>query len=77
MPSDLFDDLERLRAHLPCLDRAAVDESAAPEVRARVAAQARLARAALAVAGQYRVVPERDGTPSNDPERNGTENPLD
>jgi len=69
MLPDLFGDLDRLRSHLPCLDRAAADESADPRVRARVAAEARLARAALALAGQYRTFPERDGAPVNETER--------
>lgn len=54
MAPDLADDLKRIARHIPCLDRAAQDESAPAEVRAAVAAMAQLARSAAEVTGQHR-----------------------
>ena len=42
----------RIRAHLPCLERAAADLTAPAEVRSRVAAMADLARTAVNTAEQ-------------------------
>lgn len=54
--TDLAADLDRIAQHIPCLERAAADESAPAEVRARVAVMARLARSAVNTAGQHRTL---------------------
>ena len=54
---DLSTDLDRIARHIPCLDRAAADESAPAELRAAVAAMAQLARSAADLAGQHRTDP--------------------
>ena len=46
--------LTRIAAHIPCLERAAQDPEASPEVRARIALMASLARSAVDVAGPSR-----------------------
>lgn len=55
MPEAAAADLEtaaRIRAHLPCLERAAADLTAPAEVRSRVAAMADLTRTAVNAAEQ-------------------------
>jgi hypothetical protein len=54
MALDLAADLERIARHIPCLERAAQDESAPAEVRAAVAAMAQLARSAAEAIGKHR-----------------------
>lgn len=43
--------LDRMARHVGCLERAAADETAAPEVRAAVLAEADMARAAVRMLG--------------------------
>lgn len=63
---DLMSDLSRIAAHIPCLEAAAADESAPPEVRARAAAMAQAARSAVGVSGAGRNDPERNETEGSD-----------
>ena len=61
MAPDLADDLAviaRIRDHIPCLERAAADESEPAEVRARVAAMVQLARSAADLTGRHRTDPD-------------------
>ena len=64
---DLAADLERIariRNHIPCLERAAADESAPAEVRERAAEVARLLAASLpGLSGHSRTVPNDTPTP--------------
>ena len=53
--------LTRIAAHIPCLERAAQDPTATPEVRARIALMAFLARSAVDVAGSDRTGTDRSG----------------
>lgn len=47
MRPDVISTLDRIRQHIPCLERAAADESAPVHVRSWVAAMAQLARSAV------------------------------
>lgn len=69
---DLTDDLERIARHIPCLERAAEDESAPAEVRAAVAAMARLARSAADLLGQDRTDPDVTSDPRTETNNDGS-----
>lgn len=55
MPLDLAADLDRIRAHIACLESAACDESALPVVRAGVAAELAVWRLAADLAGHDQI----------------------
>jgi hypothetical protein len=57
MPLDLADDLERIARHIPHLEAAARDMSAAPAARAAVAIELAAWRMALNLAGPDRTTP--------------------
>lgn len=57
MPLDLADDLERIARHIPCLEKAARDETALPYLRAAAAVELTDWRMALNLAGQDRTDP--------------------
>lgn len=60
---DLSADLERISRHIPCLERAAADESAPPAVRA----------AAVVELATWRMAADLAGTERNETERLGAE----
>ncbi|MER6942530.1 hypothetical protein ABT294_00780 [Nonomuraea sp. NPDC000554] len=66
MALDLTADLERISRHIPCLERAAADESATPAQRAAVAVELAAWRMARDLAEQARMTPD-------DPEHPRTE----
>ena len=57
MAPDLADDLERIARHIPCLEKAARDETAPPHLRAAALVELAAWRMARDLAGQHRTDP--------------------
>lgn len=70
---DLAADLDRIRAHIGCLELAARDESASPLVRAGVVAERAVWELAAELAGHDRTASEQLGAIRNTSERSETE----